>query len=79
VEYAPSYAYAYPTRVTVKNVVDADGLNTGDVVSEYGYDSFTGLKTWERNARGYVTTYAYDKYNRLRRTVFADEDDGGLL
>ncbi len=78
VEYAPGYAYAYPTRVTVKNVVDADGLNTGDVVSEYGYNSFTGLKTWERNGRGHVTTYAYDRYNRLRRTVFADEDDGGL-
>jgi RHS repeat-associated protein len=69
-EYDGTYKNAYPTRVTVEGLKDADDLPLSNVVTEYGYHFDTGLKAWEKDGRGYVTSYEYDKLNRLRKTVF---------
>lgn len=64
---------AFPERIVYYGVRDADG-NTGDIVIEAGCDWETGLKQWEKDARGFVTHYKYDKLNRVIRITLPDDD-----
>ena len=53
---------------------DVDG-NAEELVLEVGYEFATGLKLWEKDGRGYVTEYRYDKLGRQIAQIFPDEDD----
>ncbi len=53
---------------TVQNVADPIGSRTS-LVSETATDWWSGWKLYEKDARGYVTEYRYDKLGRVTDTI----------
>jgi len=64
----------YVIKVAEEGVKDADG-GFKDLVHSTGYQTATGFKIWEKNARGFVTAFSYDSLGRTVLTVKSDEDD----
>ncbi len=58
---------------TVQNVADPTG-NGVNVVSETVTDWRSGWKLYEKDSRGYVTEYGYDKLGRATDTIRAGEE-----
>ncbi len=63
----------YPVRQVIYGIRDVDG-NAKDIVTETGYDFATGLKLWEKDPRGFITRYNYDKLNRILKVTLPDDD-----
>ena len=64
----------FPEKTIIYGVRNADG-ELEDIVTETGYDWATGLKQWEKDARGFVTRYEYDKLNRVIKVILSDDDE----
>lgn len=74
--YDEAYQQALLTRVTLGRLTDADGrVQTGVILKEIGYDPQTFRKSWERDARGFVTEYRQDILGREVLTVLPDDND----
>jgi RHS repeat-associated protein len=71
-DYSPSLSYIV---TTVKEDVElSDGVTT-DLETVVWYDRFSGLKRFERDARGYLSSYAYDAIGRPTETIEPADDD----
>lgn len=69
-----SSAVVLVTR-TEKAVKDADGA-THDIVTTSSAEMVSGFRLWQRDGRGYVTTYEYDALGRITRLEKASDSDG---
>ncbi len=67
-------ANGFRSRVIHKDVTDARG-NKSDIVESMAYEYISGWKLWDKNARGYVTEYTYDRLGRTIKTVYPNDDD----
>ncbi|MCL6591946.1 MAG: hypothetical protein K6U80_18605, partial [Firmicutes bacterium] len=75
-EYSGKYNHALLTKVTLKQLTDANGnIATNVTLKEMGYEPVTFRKRWEKDARGYVTEYRQDVLGREIKTVLPDDDD----
>lgn len=67
-------AHGLPSAIIEQQVVDAQGRKE-DLETRMGYDYRTGWKMWEKNPRGYVTSYEYDRLGRTTKITAPDDDD----
>jgi RHS repeat-associated protein len=70
-------SHRFPLGMKYKGVKDADGQlvgGTGEITYQYEYDYQTGLKTSETDGLGRITTYAYDKLNRVIQVTLPDDN-----
>ncbi len=75
-EYLDTYQNALLTKVTLNKLTDADGnIQNNIILKELGYNPITFRKSWEKDARGYVTEYQYDTLGRETMTVLPDDND----
>ena len=70
--YDDSYQ-AFPVKQIIYGILDADG-NSTDLVTKADYNPETGLKLSETDARGFITSYEYDKLNRVIKVTLPDDD-----
>lgn len=59
----------YLTSITVLNVINADGTNTGSVSRQATYDAYGRILT-ETDAKGNVTSYTYDNIGRVTNITY---------
>ncbi len=59
----------YLTGITVLNIIDADGVNIGNVGRQATYDIYGRILT-ETDGKGIVTTYAYDDIGRIIQVTY---------
>jgi YD repeat-containing protein len=71
-DYEPSLFYSVNTLQ--QGVELADGA-VADLATVVWYDRFSGLKRYERDARGYLSAYAYDAIGRPVMTSKPDDED----
>src|SRR5690554_2377543 len=67
-------SHGLPAAVIEKEVINVLGEKE-DIETRMGYDYRTGWKIWEKNPRGYVTSYEYDRLGRTTKIVAPDDDD----
>lgn len=65
----------YYTITTSMNVTTPDGDDIQNITVETGYEKATGYKVWEKDARGYYTTYVYDGFGRILKTEKPSDND----
>ncbi|MDF2858233.1 MAG: repeat-associated core domain protein [Neobacillus sp.] len=68
------YGYAngaYLADITVLNVINADGINTGSISRQATYDSY-GRILKETDAKSNITSYTYDDIGRITQIVYPD-------
>ncbi|HXK37229.1 MAG TPA: hypothetical protein VJ553_06630, partial [Candidatus Paceibacterota bacterium] len=72
-DYTPSrFSIVTTTREDVELAAGAAGTDLETVVWN---DRYSGLKRYERDARGYLSAYAYDAIGRPVETIKPDEND----
>ncbi|HCC07038.1 MAG TPA: hypothetical protein DEP72_02565, partial [Clostridiales bacterium] len=70
-EYGSQYTNAYLTKVTSKNILDADGKAT-TININYTYDLNTGNKVSDTDGNGNKATYTYDNLDRILKETMPD-------
>ncbi|MCK4261447.1 MAG: RHS repeat protein, partial [Halanaerobiales bacterium] len=66
---------AYLVKVKQNAGKDADGVEQGEIIIQYGYDELMGTKLWEIDPNGALTEYGYDNLGRLIWVTYPDETD----